>query len=232
MIQLSSSTLSIFRNCPRCFWLDKISKLKRPRGIFPSLPSGMDKVIKQYFDTYRESGTLPEAIKEQMPGVTLFQNQKLLNKWRYWGTGLEYKGNDFIVVGALDDLGVCGDYYIPIDYKTKGSPSTLEQSIEYYQPQLDLYDLLLSSNGYPTKHEGWLIYFSPEELFRILDVSGNETISTRFKVEAFKLQTDKNRAIDLINMAVDCLKGPKPAASPKCEYCNMELARAGQAELI
>ncbi|GAI53572.1 unnamed protein product, partial [marine sediment metagenome] len=44
-IRLSPSALNLFLQCPRCFWLEKNKGIKRPRGIFPSLPSGMDSVI-------------------------------------------------------------------------------------------------------------------------------------------------------------------------------------------
>jgi len=36
--------------CPRCFWLQIVKNIKRPAGIFPSLPSGMDKILKVHFD--------------------------------------------------------------------------------------------------------------------------------------------------------------------------------------
>ena len=45
-VYLSPSALNVFNDCPRCFWLDKNKRMKQPRGIFPSLPSGMDKVLK------------------------------------------------------------------------------------------------------------------------------------------------------------------------------------------
>ena len=34
--------------CPRCFWLQIVKNIKRPQGIFPSLPSGMDQVGTVY----------------------------------------------------------------------------------------------------------------------------------------------------------------------------------------
>ena len=49
-IRLSPSTLNLFLECPRCFWLHINKRIQRPRGIFPSLPGGMDLVIKDYFD--------------------------------------------------------------------------------------------------------------------------------------------------------------------------------------
>lgn len=52
---LSPSTLGLYKNCPRCFWLHINKGHKRPNGIFPSLPGGMDLVIKKYFDKYGDS---------------------------------------------------------------------------------------------------------------------------------------------------------------------------------
>lgn len=49
-IRLSPASLNIFLDCPKCFWLEKNKSIKRPRGVFPSLPGGMDPVIKTYFD--------------------------------------------------------------------------------------------------------------------------------------------------------------------------------------
>ena len=39
--KLSASALKLMEECPRCFWLHHHDK-KRPSGIFPSLPNGMD----------------------------------------------------------------------------------------------------------------------------------------------------------------------------------------------
>ena len=53
---LSPSQLGLFKECPRCFWMGKVKGIGRPRGIFPSLPGGMDNVIKPHFDRYRAAG--------------------------------------------------------------------------------------------------------------------------------------------------------------------------------
>ena len=54
-VYLSPSALNVFNDCPRCFWLDKNKRMKQPRGIFPSLPSGMDKVLKSRYDVYKSA---------------------------------------------------------------------------------------------------------------------------------------------------------------------------------
>jgi len=50
MYKISPSTINLMLECPRCFWLQIVKNIKRPAGIFPSLPSGMDKILKVHFD--------------------------------------------------------------------------------------------------------------------------------------------------------------------------------------
>lgn len=52
--KLSPSSLNLMLECPRCFWLQLVKKEKRPDTPFPSLPSGMDKVLKEHFDRFME----------------------------------------------------------------------------------------------------------------------------------------------------------------------------------
>ena len=49
-MRLSPSSLNLFLECPKCFWLRMKMGVHRPMGPFPSLPSGMDGLIKTYFD--------------------------------------------------------------------------------------------------------------------------------------------------------------------------------------
>jgi len=52
--KISPSSISLMNECPRCFWLDKHKVWIRPNGIFPSLPSGMDSILKKHFDKFRD----------------------------------------------------------------------------------------------------------------------------------------------------------------------------------
>jgi len=62
--RLSPSALNLMKECPRCFWLAQHKVWKRPAGIFPSLPSGMDKILKIHFDKFRDKGQLPPELCE------------------------------------------------------------------------------------------------------------------------------------------------------------------------
>ena len=226
-IFLSPSALSVFRDCPRCFWLEKVKGIRRPRGIFPSLPNGMDRVIKTYFDAHRKKGTLPPELGGTgLEGVELFRDQTRLDAWRNWRTGLQYRDTDgSILSGALDDLLVKEGRHLPFDYKTKGSPASEESSIRYYQHQLDCYALLLEENGLPTTGQGYLLYYSPQ--------SAGENGQVAFLNQAIKVPTDIERARKLFRTAVSLIKGPMPAMLPSCEYCAwLEKRRLEQGELF
>ena len=103
-IRLSPSTISVFRECPRCFWLALNKNIYRPRGIFPSLPGGMDLVIKTYFDGYRVRGEMPPEVKGKVRG-RLYENLERLEAWRNWRLGLRYEDRTSggVLSGALDD---------------------------------------------------------------------------------------------------------------------------------
>src|SRR3989344_9503564 len=139
-LRLSPSTLNVFLDCPKCFWLAQAKEIHRPRGIFPSLPGGMDLLIKDYFDKYRNVGKLPPELEGKLDGVELFSDQELLNKWRNWRSALIYEDTETgaFLSGMLDDLGVLksgkglfsaeggsssggeNTFFVPLDYKTRG----------------------------------------------------------------------------------------------------------------
>lgn len=159
------SKMSLFLDCPLCFWLsmrpETKSRVYRPRGPFPTLPSGIDRRIKERFDWYRSRGLLPPELT-CIEGVKLFANMRLLDEWRNNRIGLYYKSpNENSVRGALDDLLVHENgCRIPLDAKTRGFPPKPEH-VHLYKPQLGLYNLLLEENGYVTDGRGFLVYYWP-----------------------------------------------------------------------
>lgn len=208
---LSPSVLGTFKNCPRCFWLEKVKNIKRPRGIFPSLPGGMDAVIKNYFDKFRETGTLPPEIASHVEGQ-LVPDQALLDKWRNWRVGLSYEFKELGVTlsGALDECLIHNGRYVPLDYKTRGWPPK-DGGEEYYQHQLDCYCLLLEKNGFKQKGVAYLLYYYPKEV--------TEHGQVIFNVEPHRVETDIKAAEALVRKAVTYLNGLEPKAATDCEYC-------------
>jgi hypothetical protein len=211
-LRISPTALNLFLECPRCFWLQYNKGIHRPTGIFPSLPGGMDIVIKKYFDLYREQGLLPPEIEGKVDG-RLLPDVELMKKWRNWRSGLSYTdpSGGAILSGALDDCLLDGDKYIPVDYKTRGF-DLKEDSSAFYQNQLDCYTLLLEENGFAHAHHAYLVYYIPQAVL--------EGSKVQFKVEVKKMQTDPARARQTFRAALQCLKGLIPEKHSRCAYCT------------
>jgi len=170
----------------------------------------MDTVIKKYFDRYR--GGLPPELEGSVEG-TLMPDMQLLKRWRNWRTGLQYHDTkrDAVLFGALDDCLFDGEYYIPLDYKTRGTPPKEGASERYYQVQLDTYSLLLAKNGFATRDFAYLVYYYPKEV--------REGGVVQFTTKPVKVATNLVRAEKIFRDAVELLKGPIPKKHSTCEYC-------------
>jgi CRISPR/Cas system-associated exonuclease Cas4 (RecB family) len=210
-IRLSPSSLNLFLECPKCFWLEQREGIHRPAGPFPSLPGGMDIVIKKYFDRYRLKEKLPPEIEGKVEGK-LFPDLEVLNQWRNWRTGLRFhdKDTEAILVGALDDCLIHEGFYIPVDYKTRGF-DLKEDSTQFYQNQLNCYSLLLESNKLPQLSFAYLIYFIPKEV--------KESGVVKFNIEVKKVKTDPEAALKVFHEAVALLKGTMPKSHSECKFC-------------
>jgi hypothetical protein len=212
-MQLSYSALSVFKNCPRCFWLDRNKKLIRPRGIFSSFPGGVDKILKEKLEAYR--GKLPPALTNipQLEGFQLYADPELA-KMRNWKTNplrmVDAKGN--ILVGAFDDLlyNPTTQEYAMLDYKTKGSAPDQAYCEQYYQSQIDIYTRFLQLGGKKVAPFGVLLYFWP--------ISAKDNLID-FEQRPFFLPHNTDRAEKIFHEAIACLEGGIPSASNDCEYC-------------
>lgn len=210
MRQLSASTLKLFQECPRCFWLHINKRLERPRGPFPSLPSGIDRVLKLYFDFYRARGVLPPLIQDKFEGklsknaLTLGFNDEKMNA-RLWG--------------KLDDCVVLPDQRLsPLDHKTRASaPEDVSYTLRYYKFQMDVYTLLLERAGHPTNRKAYVVYYYP--------VEGSLHEGFPFQIMVHRIETDPDEAYGIFAEACRCLEGPLPAVGQVCDFCRWADAR-------
>ncbi len=208
---ISPTSLRIFEECPRCFWLRFNKGIKRPNIPFPSLPSGIDRVVKEYFDSYRAKKNLPLELKG-LKGTKLFKDFEKLDEWRTAGKGLRWddkKGN--IVRGALDDLLEKNKKLIVLDYKTRGFP-VKEDTAGYSKTQLEVYTMLLNKIGYETQDYAYLLFYYPK------NVEGSNVIS--FHTDLVKVDVSVKNAESIVKKALKTLKGKMPDRSEGCEYCR------------
>lgn len=214
MIKVSPSGVSSLLECPRCLWLQVREDRKRPRGIYPSLPDGMDNVFKKYFDGYRARAEMPPEIDGKVAG-RLFDDPRLLRQWREFDFGrggirTEIPEYDMTVAGAIDDLVVASDgKFVPFDFKTRGYPLK-EDTHEHYRTQLDLYGMLFERNGHTIAGYGYLLFFWPQAY---------EMGMANFKTELIKMDVSPSRGMSVLKKVHDIVTSPKPEAHSRCEYC-------------
>ena len=210
MLKLSPSSLSTLKDCPLCFWLAFRKDISPPAGIFPSLPSGMDSVLKKHFDSFRENDTTPEELKGT--GAKLFNNKDLLKVWRSNFKGVSWtdsKGN--ILHGAVDEILEKDGKLIVLDFKTRGFPCK-EDTHEHYQDQMDIYNFLLRKNGYETEDYAYLLFFHPTHIEADGDFGFERTLK--------KIGINVKNAEKIFQNAVKCLEGDEPEPGKDCGLCE------------
>ena len=210
--KFSPSSLSLLKECPKCFWLHFNKNIKRPEGIFPSLPSGMDRILKIHFDSFRDKGLLPPELEQLNGHVKLFNNTELLKVWRNNLKGIQWiDENGNIFRGAVDNILQKEDKLIVLDYKTRGYPLK-DDTAEHYQDQLNIYNLLLRKNGYKTEDYAYLLFYHPSKI--------NSNGDVIFNTDLVKMGISIKNAENIFKEALNVLRSEIPNASKECEFCK------------
>jgi len=210
--KLSPSALNLMQECPRCFWLTLHKVWKRPAGIFPSLPSGMDRILKAHFDKFRDKKQLPPELyaNGECKNMKLFDDKEKMKIWQSNFKGVSWKdkkGNE--LHGAVDNILVKGKKLIVLDYKTRGY-ALKEDTVEHYRLQQNIYNFLLRKNGYETEDYFFLLFYVPKEV-----IATGEVI---FDTTLVKMTVDVKKAEKVWKAALKLLNGDCPEKS--CEWCE------------
>lgn len=210
--KLSKTSIGLMKECPRCFWLTQHKVWKRPQGIMMSLPNGMDLMLKKHFDKFRKVGKLPPEICNNgcCKDMKLFDDIEKLNEWRNNFKGLRWiDNNGNTLFGAVDDILICKEGLVVLDYKTRGFPLK-EDTADFYQDQLDIYTFLLRKNGFMTPEYAFLLFYYPKEV--------TETGEVIFDTELIKKKVSISNGALLFTEAVNLLNEECPKES--CEWCE------------
>src|SRR4051812_15949872 len=103
--KISRSKIELFKQCPRCFWLDARLKISRPSSPPFNINKAIDELFKKEFDVYRIKGEPhPIMLDNQLKAVP-FQHSDL-DKWRHNFTGVVtlHEPTNLHVFGAIDDV--------------------------------------------------------------------------------------------------------------------------------
>ncbi len=212
--KLSPSALNLMKECPRCFWLAQHKVWKRPSGIFPSLPSGMDKILKIHFDKFRDKGQLPPELCENdnCKDMKLFEDKEKLKIWQSNFKGVSWtdeNGNE--LHGAVDNILTKGKKLIVLDYKTRGY-ALKDDTAEHYRQQQNIYNFLLRKNGYETEDYFFLLFYIPKEVMATGEVV--------FDTELVKMDVDVKMAEKVWGDALRILNKKTPPKGEGCEWCE------------
>lgn len=210
--KLSPSALSLFEDCPRCFWLEKHKVWKRPDSIFPSLPSGMDRILKIHFDKFREKSKLPPELCEngECKNMKLFDDNEKMKIWQSNFKGVSWKDKDGNELhGAVDNILVKGKKLVVLDYKTRGY-AVKDDTAEHYRLQQNVYNFLLRKNGYETEDYFFLLFYVPKEVMPTGEVVFDTTL--------VKMKVDVKKAEKVWKDSIKLLEGECPTKC--CEWCE------------
>jgi len=200
--KLSPSSLNLLEDCPRCFWLKMVKKIKRPMGPMSSIPIKMDSIIKHYFNKYRDLGQLPPIIDGKVTGWLAVGMPKTLkyeldNGITAWG-----RPDDYL---KLEDNNI-----VAFDHKTKSkAPEGVHPS---YQLQLDVYSFLLKKMGYDTTNKAYLAFYYPDEC------ELHEGMP--FSCTIIEVKTNLSRVDKLVDKAYSVLNEEMPNSGENCGHCK------------
>jgi CRISPR/Cas system-associated exonuclease Cas4 (RecB family) len=161
--RLSRSKIDLFKECPRCFYVDNKLGVARPPGYPFNLNSAVDKLLKKEFDIHRAAQKPHPLMSEYGIDAVPFQHPKM-DIWRenFKGVDTLYKPAGFTVSGAVDDLWVNskGEVHV-VDYKATSKDGEVSLDAEWqdgYKRQMETYQWLLRQNGLTVSDTGYFVY--------------------------------------------------------------------------
>lgn len=161
--KVSRSKIELYKQCPRCFWLDVRLKIKRPDGPPFNINKAIDELFKKEFDTYRFRGEPHPIMTEYSVQAVPFVHEKL-DDWRETFVGVQYhhEPTNLLVFGAVDDLWVSPEgKVIVVDYKATAKDKDVSIDSDWqisYKRQMEVYQWLLRQNGLDVDPTAYFVY--------------------------------------------------------------------------
>jgi hypothetical protein len=166
VFKLSRSKIELFKQCPRCFWLDARLKIKRPSGPPFNINKAIDEMFKKEFDHYRAKQEPHPLMVEAKVNAIPYEHEDL-NTWRANFTGVStlHKPTNLHIFGAVDDVWVDDEgKLIVVDYKATAKAEPVKKLgpvggwQDMYRRQMEVYQWLLQQNGFEVSNTGYFVY--------------------------------------------------------------------------
>jgi len=223
--KVSRSKIDDFVNCPRCFYLDRRLKIRKPDTPPFQINKAVDELLKKEFDSYRSKGVPHPLMAENGIEAVPFPHEKL-DEWRENFVGVQYlhEPTNLLIFGAVDDIWINQDKeLIVVDYKATAKKSEVSIDAPWqiaYKRQMEVYQWLLRQNGFDVSNTGYFVYCNGK-----LDEEGFNS-RVEFKIKVIPYSGKDDWIEPTIHKIKKCLESPEiPVNNAACEYCAYARSR-------
>jgi PD-(D/E)XK nuclease superfamily protein len=236
--KVSRSKIDLFRQCPRCFWLDARLKIKRPSSPPFRINSMIDELFKREFDVHREGQTVHPLCETYGLKLVPFKHERM-DEWRdslRRGVQFLHEPTNLLVTGGIDDIWVDldTDELVVVDYKATAKNGEVSLDADWqiaYKRQIEVYQWLLRQNGFKVKNTGYFVYTNGQ-----LDVDGFKD-TLKFKTKIIDYDGDDKWVEPTLEKMKQCLEGDMPAVGTAamggpCEFCTYAKTRSKETLLF
>lgn len=228
--RVSRSKIELFKQCPRCFWLEVYKGIKRPDGPPFNINKTIDELFKKEFDTYRKTQEPhPIQLEYKIDALPFAHDQ--LDEWRETFVGVQYhhEPTNLVVFGGVDDVwhNSSGELIV-VDYKATSKDRDVTINADWqiaYKRQMEVYQWLLRQNGFKVSNTGYFVYTNGR-----LDLDGfNDRLEFRTKLISYEGNDDWIEPT-LVAMKA-CMEDDKmpaigtAAMGGPCNFCSYARAR-------
>ncbi len=205
---VSATDLVFLREeCPRCFYLKVVHRLRRPQQPLPSVFTAIDRAMKDRLEALLRRGTLP-AGRPALPPPELRSHPLPIGNTRW-----VLRGRPDAVV-ALDGGG-----YAVVDFKTADNADA--ELAARYSPQLHAYAWALEQPQRPQTplrpvRALGLLVFTPARFW----LRGADRAGLHGAVRWVPVARDDAGFRRLLARTGRLLTGPLPEPNPRCAWCR------------
>lgn len=222
--KVSRSKIELFKQCPRCFWLDVRLKIKQPSGPPFNINKAIDELFKKEFDNYRSKGE-PHPIMLEYEVAAIPYSHEKLDDWRetFVGVQVPHKPTNLLVFGAVDDLWTneAGEVIV-VDYKATAKDREVSIGAGWqisYKRQMEVYQWLLRQNGLKVSDTGYFVYANGR-----MDVEGFFN-KIEFKTKLIPYKGNDSWVEPTLMEMKACMDGDIPPMGESimggpCEFCT------------
>lgn len=243
--EVSRSQIEKFRQCPACFWMNRVKGIKFPGMPGWLLNTATDTLLKKDFDLFRKTNTPHPFMKKNGMSHLVPYNHKDFELWTkslQLGFRVNHNKSNLIIGGGLDDV-----WYNPtkkelhiVDYKSTATRmNTTQTQLEKitldghyksgFKRQMDIYQWIMRQKGFKVSDVGYFVYVNGDQHFPEGMLLGKDDQAVmNFEIQLIEYQGNDDWVEEAIMKLKDCLESsncPKhakdgfgPKGDKPCEY--------------